>query len=229
LSSLCFGIPLGLAIGGVNALLIQRPVAACIGVFLAPGLSPFIVVLVSGIIAGALQGAFLRSYTRPVIIWLAGQWDWLDTGLRFDALLLCNNGCVLTSPDCWRAIAWLRHGFAGWNPPMADPAGAVAHSRLVACEYSSLLGHFLGWHETLLLCNHGSSVMNADRWARAGRGLPELPPQAAAQHGAVADRLDRGHFGIQKQERGFPNYQRRTFQPAANAQTVGPHSCHLLD
>jgi hypothetical protein len=73
LSSLCFGIPLGLAIGGVNALLIQRPVAACIGVFLAPGLSPFIVVLVSGIIAGALQGAFLRSYTRPVIIWLAAS------------------------------------------------------------------------------------------------------------------------------------------------------------
>jgi hypothetical protein len=73
LSSLCLGIPLGLAIGGVNALLIQRPMHAFIGFFLDPGLSPFIVVFVSGTIAGALQGAFLRAYMRPVIIWLAAS------------------------------------------------------------------------------------------------------------------------------------------------------------
>ena len=73
LSSLCLSIPLGLAIGGVNALLLQRPAAALIEFFLDPGLSPFIVVFVSGIIAGALQGAFLPSYTRPIIIWLAAS------------------------------------------------------------------------------------------------------------------------------------------------------------
>jgi hypothetical protein len=73
LSSLSLGIPLGLAIGGVNALLMQRSVAAPIDFLLAPGLSPFIVVFVSGIIAGVLQGAFLRSYTRPVSIWLTAS------------------------------------------------------------------------------------------------------------------------------------------------------------
>jgi hypothetical protein len=70
LSSLYLGIPLGLAIGGVSALLMQHPIDALIGFFVDPVLSPFVVVFVSGIIAGALQGAFLRSYTPPVIIWL---------------------------------------------------------------------------------------------------------------------------------------------------------------
>jgi hypothetical protein len=51
----------------------QRSIAAFIDFLLAPGLSPFIVVFVSGIIAGALQGAFLRSYTRPVSIWLTAS------------------------------------------------------------------------------------------------------------------------------------------------------------
>jgi hypothetical protein len=73
LSSLCLGIPLGVAIGGVNALLIRHPVDAFIGFLLDTSLSPFIAVFVSGIIAGALQGAFLRSYTRPVIIWLGAS------------------------------------------------------------------------------------------------------------------------------------------------------------
>ena len=73
LSGLCLGVPLGLAIGSINAILLRRPAVAFIGLFLNPGLSPFIVVFVCGIIAGALQGAFLRSYTRPVISWLAAS------------------------------------------------------------------------------------------------------------------------------------------------------------
>jgi hypothetical protein len=64
------GIPLGLSIGAVNALLLQRPVRVFIGFPLDDVLSRFIVVFVSGIIAGAVQGAFLRPYTRPVMIWL---------------------------------------------------------------------------------------------------------------------------------------------------------------
>jgi hypothetical protein len=46
--------------------------------------------------------------------------------------------------------------------------------------------------------------------------------RAAAQHGAGADRLDRGDFGIQKQETGFPIYQYHIFQPAAQRQAVRP-------
>jgi hypothetical protein len=72
-SSLYLGIPLGVAIGGVNALLIRHPVDALSGLLLDIRLSPFIAVFVSGVIAGALQGAFLRFYTRPVIIWLAAS------------------------------------------------------------------------------------------------------------------------------------------------------------
>jgi hypothetical protein len=72
-SSLWLGIPLGLAVGGVNALLIQDLLDGFIHFFLDPVLTPFLVVFVSGIIAGAFQGAFLRSYTRPVILWLTAS------------------------------------------------------------------------------------------------------------------------------------------------------------
>lgn len=72
-SSLWLGIPLGLAVGGVNALLIQHLVDSFILLFLDPVLTPFLVVFVSGIIAGAFQGAFLCSYTRPVILWLTAS------------------------------------------------------------------------------------------------------------------------------------------------------------
>jgi hypothetical protein len=46
--------------------------------------------------------------------------------------------------------------------------------------------------------------------------------QATVQHGAVADRLDRGNVTIQKQEKACPIYKCRIFQPAAKRPAVGP-------
>ena len=45
----------------------------------------------------------------------------------------------------------------------------------------------------------------------------------AAQHGVAAERLDRGVFGIQKQNKAIPIYERDTFQPPAEYHTLGPH------
>lgn len=73
LSSLCIGIPLGLCIGAVNALLIRWPIQAFTGFLTDDVLSTFVAVFVSGIIAGAIQGSFLRPYTRPVGIWLVAS------------------------------------------------------------------------------------------------------------------------------------------------------------
>jgi hypothetical protein len=73
LSSLCIGIPLGLCIGAVNTLIIQRLLHTFIGFLSGDVLSSFVTVFVSGIIAGAIQGAFLRPSTRPVAIWLVAS------------------------------------------------------------------------------------------------------------------------------------------------------------
>ncbi len=42
----------------------------------------------------------------------------------------------------------------------------------------------------------------------------------AAQQARVADRLDRGDFGVQRREKTLPIYHCGPFQPAANAQAV---------
>jgi len=73
LSSVCIGIPLGLCIGAVNALIIRQPIQAFTGWLTDDIGSTLVAVLVSGIIAGAIQGAFLRPYTRPVVIWLVAS------------------------------------------------------------------------------------------------------------------------------------------------------------
>ncbi len=44
----------------------------------------------------------------------------------------------------------------------------------------------------------------------------------AAQQARVADRLDRGDFGVQRREKTLPIYHCGPFQPAANAQAVRP-------
>jgi hypothetical protein len=51
---------------------------------------------------------------------------------------------------------------------------------------------------------------------------------AAAQHGAVADRLKRSDFVSEKQENGLPIYRSDTFQPAAKRQSVSPQLIKLI-
>ncbi len=46
----------------------------------------------------------------------------------------------------------------------------------------------------------------------------------AAQQARVADRLDRGDFGVQRREKTLPIYHCGPFQPAANAQAVSWHN-----
>jgi hypothetical protein len=51
----------------------------------------------------------------------------------------------------------------------------------------------------------------------------------AAQQARVADRLDRGDFGVQRREKTLPIYHCGPFQPAANAQAVGPRPFSKAD
>lgn len=70
LQMLIISITIGLCIGTVNAFIIQRLLHMMMGLFLDETFSTFIAVLFSGVIAGAIQGVFLRPYARPVVIWL---------------------------------------------------------------------------------------------------------------------------------------------------------------
>ena len=69
-SSLLYGIPLGLIIGGVSAIVLQSLASASIGSSLMLGFVPFLFVFLSGTIAGTFQNIFLRSYAYLMSMWI---------------------------------------------------------------------------------------------------------------------------------------------------------------
>jgi hypothetical protein len=70
LQNLIISVPLGLCIGAVNVFIIRRLLENLAGMLLSEVFNTFVAVLLSGVIAGAIQGSFLRPHTRPIVAWL---------------------------------------------------------------------------------------------------------------------------------------------------------------
>jgi len=213
LSSLCIGIPLGLCIGAVNALIIQRLLHTFFGFLPGDILSSFVAVFVSGIIAGAIQGAFLRPFTRPVVIWLVASGMGWSVAYGLMRYFYATTATATILPTIAEVSLGLGMGLLV----------GIAQCVLVDCKYRAVLGHALGRNDVLLLRTHGSSAIKRDNCSHGHYAV--MLARAAAQQGAGADAAarpqDRRHFEKQDQLDCVPDLSvRRGSAPGRWAHTI---------
>lgn len=89
------GSLLGIVSGIINMVLVQRFLPDLFGALLA--------VAVGGVIAGALQGGFMRRYTQPALLWLGlTAVGWLAA---FIALGMTDWSLLLQDDFSWRNVS----------------------------------------------------------------------------------------------------------------------------